>query len=788
MGTRATHHSGVLSQLSSLNNIDAALFSTNDLKGRVMKLATDIKDDLRRCEAMPLFQSAASISGLEKEREQHREVMLKQPLNASLSGLKDAIRCELVAYKAKVTELSSCLDSLEAHQRRHKQQMMTQGGSTLQQQQPSGQALYTSVNALGAAVQSTLHHLTALSEELVVSDSNDDDNVGDHLSSALSTMGLHSNEREKLSPSPSPPPQQQQLLSALQSLSVTDSGRRNWQLVRKSPMSRNCSSSNNNNNNNVDHQHLRPSVSPIYQTRAATSPLHDGGGDVWEGGEGDALRRRILEACQPLGLMVPNSTHIRTSVNGVRVTSVASKSRGSGRGGGGIGIGGGWSSRRLWVEKLGGGDVAVEPVELPVPNTRTTTAEVERSEEVRSSRTAQTTSVGAMQAPPVPTSKPKAQQTPQAQPPIPSMAQVKAASKLMEKAGAAAAPKPPPPSAAAAAAAPLPPIPSNAAAQAAQARFDAFQRDVSPTEKKSDEASKEKKESTQQPQQPLFSSALPSSTSGGFNFSGLGLGGTGTVDASKPSSGFVFALEPSSSSSSAAITKQGVFASPAPAFGVNSTPAFGASSASVFGANASTFGSLASTVGSSSAAVFGASASAFGTSVSAFGSSAAVFGASSASAFGAPTTASTGSPFGQAASPVSSSSSPFSSGTTFGSSQPASSPAFGSATGFGAPPAFGAQAPASSSPAFGSSTTFGQGSGTPIFGATTAFGQAAPSSSAFGGGSSPFGQAAAPGGGGFGVFGAGSNGGGGGFGGIKPAAGTASSTGAGNASLWQPRK
>jgi len=814
MGTRATHHSGVLSQLSFLNSIDAALFSTNDLRGRVMKLVTDIKDALRRCEAMPLFQSAASISGLEEEREQHRELTLKQPLNASLSGLKDAIRCELVAYKAKVTELSSCLESLEAHQHQRKQQMMTQGGSTLQQQQPSGQALYTSVNALGAAVQSTLHHLTALSEKLVISDNIDGDNVGDRLSVPLRTMGLHSNERKKLSPSPSPPPPQQQqqpqqLSSALQSLSVTDSGRRNWQLVRKSPMSR--------DNINVDHQHLRPSVSPMHQTRAATSPLRDGDGggrdgDVWEGGEGDALRRRILEACQPLGLMLPYSTNANISVNGVRVTSVASKSRGSGRGGGGTGIGGGWSSRRLWVEKLGGGDKAVEPVELPVPNTRTTTAAVERNEEVKSSRTAQmtTSNVAAMQAPPVPTSKPKTQKPPQAQPPIPSMAQVKAASKLMEKAGGAAAPKPP----STVAAAPSPPIPSNAAAQAAQARFDAFQKDVSPTEKKSGEASQEKKESTQQPQQPLFSSALPSPTSGGFNFSGLGLGGTGTVNASKPSSGFGFALAPSSSSSSTTTTKQGVFASAAPVFGT--------SSAAAFGANASTFGS-----------------------------SAPVFGASSASVFGAPTTSSTGSPFGQGASPVSSFSSPFGSGTTFGSSQPASSPAFGSATGFGAPSTFGSSQPASSpafgsatgfgapsafgssqpasspafgsatgfgapsafgssqpasSPAFGSSTPFGQGSTTPVLGATTpfgqqqqqtgsefgsgggGFGQAAPSSSAFGGGSSPFGQAAAPGGGGFGAFGGGSNGGGGGFGGIKPAAGTASSTGAGNASLWQPRK
>jgi hypothetical protein len=177
MGTRAAHHNAVVCQLPSLDTIEASLFLTNDLRGRVTKLATDVKDALRKCEAMPLFQSATSMSGCDmEEREQHRQLMLKQPLDASLSGLKEATRCELVAYRAKITELSSCLDSLEAHQRQQKQQQQlktmaaTRDGSPSLQQQPSAQALYASVNALGAAVQSTIHHLTTLGEKLHIDD------------------------------------------------------------------------------------------------------------------------------------------------------------------------------------------------------------------------------------------------------------------------------------------------------------------------------------------------------------------------------------------------------------------------------------------------------------------------------------------------------------------------------------------------------------------------------------------------------------------------------------------
>ncbi|KAK1565436.1 hypothetical protein Q3G72_026470 [Acer saccharum] len=157
-----------------------------------------------------------------------------------------------------------------------------------------------------------------------------------------------------------------------------------------------------------------------------------------------------------------------------------------------------------------------------------------------------------------------------------------------------------------------------------------------------------------------------------------------------------------------------------PAFGATSTPAFGATSTPAFGATSTpAFGSTGTAFGASSAPAFG-SGGAFGASSTqlfgssgtpAFGaSSTPAFGASSTPAFGASSTpafgASSTPAFGASSTPAfgapNTSSFSFQSSTTFGSSSP-----FGTATS-----PFGAQsstfgAPQATTPTFGSTTGFG---------------------------------------------------------------------------------
>ncbi len=778
------------------------------LRGEFEALALGVKEGYMRMEAMPAFQpsdhsnknsgfasSTPGSGGSSGVVDRTLELRRKQPLDPALGSLRDSARAHVRALSQKLDEVKECVAALEDNYRRARtgeQSYQSQVASTPQAQ---ALALYEAINAQSAVIQAQTAKLYDVAASIkgsgimMKSASLEFDEFGsiDDFSTNVLTYedGLDSHNFGNLGVRRSSTISNNGISPASSSLVHVDSSKKSrvpWQSVRTSPgIVRRLSSSSS-----------QALTSPL----SLSSPL--GGGAGRGGGvdtssnvtfaawKGDALSRDILRRCKGLE-------------GGIRVTEVSGmpstpplKLKNSDRSG----------------AKKAGGQRVLPPLKplvlpelpepyMPAPPKATSSSRSKSSSlaavkpAVFKLNVAPPAAAAAAPAPfappavapaapsliPRPKSSASTSSSGSQQPPLPSFAQVKAATALKanvlggakEKVAPAAPaaadvskPKPKPASS-------QPPLPSfgqlaaaqdlqakAAAAQAAQARFAASTAPAA-AEKKKEESKEEKTETTK-------------SDADGLNFNSFGFGSAATTAPASTAA---------TDSSSVATTASSPFGASkgisfgAPAASTAASSPFGAAPAS--GAASSPFGALSTPAPASSAAasLFGAAAPA--------AASTSPFGAASSSA-----AQTTPSPFGAAAAAAATTSSGFGQPSAFGAAAatpaPASTPAvaspFGTPSGFGAAatpaasqPSFGAAfgAPASPAGAFGSAATGGGGGlfgaspapaaaavggafGQPsAFGKPSAFGQpsafgaaATPAASSAFGQPSAFGQAASP--------------------------------------------
>ena len=735
--------------------------------------AAGVKESYTRIEGMPAFQPSVDKTKQSSSSSPEDILRRRQPIDPGLGSLRDSARSNIRALSQKLEEVKDCVTALEDRQRQLKSSSTSGGGennrlrtnssSSIEYQQHPALKLYEALNAQSAIIKAQTARLDEVAAAvrsaglLRITSSFDVDvdealvmgggygRSGTSSSSSLSIGGGGGGGGG----------------GSAYSIS-TDNNRVPWQSVRTSPLRT---------------QSPSPSPPPMRSRSTPSHTLRLSSPSPASSSSSSTIKDVVLQRCRGIdgGVRV-------VEVDTPFITSASSPWRG---GGGGVS-----KKKNITSNRAASPLPALKPLvlpELPKPYIHVATVAAPPKPKQKSTRTASAAAAvplksriapkSTFSSPPPPTTSQQQPPLPSfaqmqaasslgakvlqqkqvvkketpSQPPLPSLSQMSAAKDLMAKAkGAVTTPSP----------SPSPPVPTAAAAAAAQARFEAFSSTQSESKKKKEEPPSpvviEEVEEKKPPE------AAPSLAFSSFGFGGGGGGGTSPAAASSP-----FGMPSFGASTGAASSPFGAAPSTTKSvFGAQSTtPPKTASSASSspFGATPSPSPSPSTGFGLSTPAPASASAGA-----SPFGqqqqpsSTPSIFGGSSTATTTTPSIFSGGAAFGAPASPggIFGGNSAASAATTTGGGGTAAfgAPAspggiFGGGGGgastiapvFGAPSAFGSKP--SPGGTFGQASTFGSGvaSASSAFG-QPAFGQPAAAPSAFG-------QPAQMGGGGGGVFG-----------------------------------